>query len=158
MILTDKDILTRTNYLGRPLVKPFNEQNLTPNGYDLSMDEVKIGNIISNINIENITISSKTFFIIMSKEFIEMPDNMVATLYIRSSYARKGLILSDSMVDAGYHGKLALSMYNASNKEIVLEKDKKRTIVQIVFEQLESIPDKTYVQRSGNWQNQVTLK
>ena len=40
-ILSDKDIekLINNNELG---IKPFNQKNLTPNGYDLSIDEIYI--------------------------------------------------------------------------------------------------------------------
>lgn len=158
MILTDRDILFRSKKLGRPLVKPFYEKHLTPNGYDLSIEEIKIDNVINNINKGNIRVPRKTFFVGMTEEFVMMPKDMIAHLWIRSSYGRKGIILSASVVDAGYHGKIALSMYNASKRPVVFEKDKKRTVVQIVFETLDTIPSKTYTQRSGTYQNQNTLK
>jgi dCTP deaminase len=171
MILTDKDIINRANNMGRPLTKPFDEKHVTPNGYDLSIKEVELKiealeqmlglkheKHILNINDEDIVIPGKTFCVGMTEERVEMPANVVGFLWIRSSYGRKGLILMASVVDAGYCGNLALSMYNCSEDPIVIEKNGKRTICQIVFEQLDSTPSALYAQRSGHYQNQKSLK
>ena len=157
MKLNDKEITFYANNLGRPLVKPFREEQLTPNGYDLNIGEIKINDHIYNIDIEDITIPPKTFFIVMTEEYARIPDDVIAHLWIRHSHGRKGIILSASVVDAGYNGKIALTMYNASDKPVTFEKDKKRTIVQIEFEKIIK-PHKIYTQRSGSWQNQKTLK
>ena len=168
MILTDRDIINKANNLGRPLVKPFDEKNVTPNGYDLSLGEVKVKtrhlycedvvDKVQNLNDGDIDIIPKTFFVAMTEEEVEMPSDVIGFLWIRSSYGRKGLILMASVVDAGYKGKLALSMYNCSDDIITFKKDAKRTIVQIVFEQLDSTPSALYAKRSGHYQNQKTLK
>jgi len=158
MILTDRDILEKANRFGRPLVIPFDAKHVTPNGYDLSLKEVKIGKEVKNINDGDLVIPAKTFVVGMSEERVEMPVDVIGFLWIRSSYGRKGLILMASVVDAGYCGNLALSMCNSSDSDIVIPKDGKRTICQMVFQQLDSTPSATYCMRSGHYQNQNTLK
>ena len=170
MILNDRDIMELANHFGRPLVIPFDVKHLTPNGYDLSIKEIKVmdetadkitGIVkpkIFDIKDGDLFIPARTFVIGMTDERVEMPADMVAFLWIRSSYGRKGLILMASVVDAGYCGNLALSMYNCSNDGITIPKDGKRTICQIVFMKMDSTPMATYALRSGNYQNQNTLK
>jgi len=170
MILTDRDIIELANHFGRPLTKPFDIKHVTPNGYDLSIAEIKImdntANEIMKTNLNEVyhiedgdlMIPGRTFVIGMTEEFVEMPADMVAELWIRHSFGRKGLILAASLVDAGYHGKIALTMYNCSNNPIIIKKDEKRTICQIKFEKLDTMPLEGYAMRSGHYQNQVSLK
>jgi len=159
MILTDEDIIDKAEK-GKPLVDPFNLEQLTPNGYDLSIEEIQVnGNVFKFGNHDiNIVIRPLTRFIVMSKENVLLPEDMTASLWLRSSYARKGVVATFGKVDAGYNGKIAMSLFNGSDKDLVFEREmKKKTICQIVFEQLEKKPLKDYSLRSGNYQNQKTL-
>jgi len=160
MILTDEDIIDRAEE-GSPLVDPFNIEQLTSNGYDLSIEEIQVGEQVfkfGNHDI-NIVIRPLTHFKVMSIETVLLPEDMVASLWLRSSYARKGIIATFGKVDAGYNGKIAMSLFNGSDKDLVFEREmKKKTICQIVFEQLDKKPLKDYSLRSGNYQNQKTLK
>jgi len=158
MILVDREIIKRADHFGRPLVIPFELKQVTPNGYDLTIKEIKIKDEVENINEADVVIPAKTFVVGMTEERVEMPADVVGFLWIRSSYGRKGLILMASVVDAGYCGNLALSMYNSSDDDIVIPKYGKRTICQIVFDQLDSTPSRLYAQRSGTYQNQNSLK
>jgi len=159
MILTDEDIIDKAEN-GFPLVDPFILEQLTPNGYDLSIEEIQVGEKVfkfGNHDI-NIVIHSLTHFIVMSKETVLLPEDMTAELWLRSSYARKGIIATFGYVDAGYNGKIAMSLFNGLDKDLVFEREmKKKTICQIVFEQLDKKPLKDYSLRSGNYQNQKTL-
>lgn len=159
MILTDGAILDKVDE-GKPLVEPFNIEQLTPNGYDLSIEEIQVGEKVfkfSNHDI-NIMIRPLTHFKVMSKETVLLPDDMCASLWLRTTYARKGVMATFGKVDAGYNGKIAMSLFNGSDKGLVFEREmKKNTICQIVFEQLDKVPLKSYKSRSGNYQNQKTL-
>ena len=55
-------------------------------------------------------------------------------------------------VDAGFHGTLTLSAYNASEKEVEIPIGDR--FAQIVFEMLITVSAKTYEKRSGNYQGQ----
>ena len=144
--------------MGDNLISPFNPDFVTPNGYDLSIKEVEINEKIHEFGKEDIVIPPKTFFRIMTMEKLIMPDDMIAELWLRSTYARKGVQATFGLVDAGFSGALALSLYNASDSSLVIRKDDKPTVCQIVFERLSEVPEKTYAKRSGNYQDQKTFK
>ena len=153
-ILTDEDLLER-NRIGQPLVNPFRKEQLTPNGYDLNIKEVRIHKTIQLLTDKPITIPKNTHFEVMSEERIECLNDICASLWIRHSYSKRGVFASFGKVDAGFCGNLNINFYT-TDEDIILD-SKKKTICQIVFEKLDKIPIATYGQRSGNYQNQRSL-
>ncbi|MFX0203338.1 MAG: dCTP deaminase, partial [Candidatus Hodarchaeota archaeon] len=99
-ILSDMDIKNsiEKNNLS---IEPFNEKNLTPNGYDLSIDEIFIRKSDQHIKEGIAKIPPLTWFAISTKEFVKMGPKITSQLWIRSSYARKGVMASFGKVDAG---------------------------------------------------------
>ena len=154
-ILSDLDIKNKmgTNELG---IEPFNEKNLTPNGYDLSIDEVYIRKTDDHIKEGMAIIPPITWFAISTKEFVKMGPKITSQLWIRSSYARKGIMASFGKVDAGFHGTLTISCFNSN--DVPLEIPIGDRFCQIVFENMESIPSELYDKKSGNYQNQRGIK
>jgi dCTP deaminase len=154
-VLSDKDIefLIKNNDLG---IDPFNQNNLTPNGYDLSIDEIYIKRFDQHINEGMAIIPPMTWFVISTKEFIKMGSQISSQLWIRSSYARKGIMASFGKVDAGFHGTLTLSCFNSNYEEIKIPIGDR--FCQIVFENLSTKPNELYELKSGNYQNQRGIK
>ncbi len=156
-ILSDNDIeqLMQKDELG---IEPFQEKNLTPNGYDLSIEEVYIKKTEQHIKEGIAVIPPLTWFAISTKEFVKMGPKITSQLWIRSSYARKGIMASFGKVDAGFHGTLTIGCFNASDKEVEIPIGDR--FCQIVFENLMSEPKALYSKRSGTYQNQrgLTLK
>ena len=154
-ILSDKDIENAMNDkdLG---IEPFSQKNLTPNGYDLSIDEVYIKKTDEHIKEGVAVIPPLTWFAISTKEFVKMGPQITSQLWIRSSYARKGVMASFGKVDAGFHGTLTISCFNSSDEK--LEMPIGDRFCQIVFEHLSSKPFELYDKKSGNYQNQRGLK
>ena len=154
-ILSDKNIKNsmKDNQLG---IEPFDEKNLTPNGYDLSIDEVYIRKTDQHIKEGIATIPPLTWFAISTKEFVKMGSQITSQLWIRSSYARKGIMASFGKVDAGFHGTLTISCFNSNDKEIEIPIGDR--FCQIVFENLSSSPSELYDKKSGNYQNQRGIK
>ncbi len=156
-VLSDADI---TDYMSNNILglNPFNEKNLTPNGYDLSIEEIFIKKTDQHINEGNVIIPPLSWFAISTKEFVKMSGRITAQLWIRSSYARKGVMASFGKVDAGFHGTLTISCFNANDEEIEIPIGDR--FCQIVFEKLESVPSELYDKKSGNYQNQrgITLQ
>jgi dCTP deaminase len=155
-VLSDKDI---KEYMkkGKLYIEPFNEENLTPNGYDLTIEEILIPELDEKINEGNAKVSCMRWFLISTKEYIKMSGEITASLWIRTSYARKGIISSFGKVDSGFEGTLTLSAFNASDHPVDIKI--KDTFAQIVFEKMECQPDKLYEERSGNYMGQkgITL-
>ena len=154
-ILSDRDIkrLIDNSSLG---IEPFIEKNLTPNGYDLSIEEVYIRKTEEHIKKGIAVIPPLTWFAISTKEFVKMGPQITSQLWIRSSYARKGVMVSFGKVDAGFHGTLTISCFNSNDKPLEIPIGDR--FCQIVFENMESIPSELYDKKSGTYQNQRGIK
>jgi dCTP deaminase len=154
-ILSDRDIKKsiENSSLG---IEPFIEKNLTPNGYDLSIDEVYIKKTDKHIKEGMAVIPPLTWFAISTKEFVKMGPQITSQLWIRSSYARKGVMVSFGKVDAGFHGTLTISCFNSNDSDLEIPIGDR--FCQIVFENMESIPSELYDKKSGTYQNQRGVK
>ena len=133
MILVDEDIKVME------LIEPLNEKQLTPNGYDVSCNET-------------VNINPKDNAVLVTNETIKLPNDVVAQIWLKTKWARRGMQATFGMIDAGFDGTLALSLYNGSPITNVI--DKGSTIAQVVFIKLDKSVRKTYEERSGNYQHQ----
>ena len=154
MILSDREIV---EMLARKIIsiEPFDRESITPNGYDLKIGEIFIPNTNIKINKDSVNIPKKTHFLISTKEYIKIGHIITAQLWLRTTYARKGIISSFGKVDAGFEGTLTLSGLNASENEIELKIDDR--FVQIVFEYLSREVEVPYQIRSGHYMFQRGL-
>jgi len=123
---------------GKIISENYSADCLTPNGYDIRVGDHEMDIIKSN-----------SLFFISSLEKFNMPDNIVASLHIKSKYARRGIFASFGFVDAGFTGNLTMAFYNFG-EEFKIERGMK--FAQIVFYEIK-IPEKNYSMRSGNYQN-----
>ncbi|MBU92589.1 MAG: dCTP deaminase [Rhodobiaceae bacterium] len=133
------------------IIEPFKEANLTPNGYDLTVSEIEIPNK-ENISKGKLRIPPNHRFAISTKEVISCGQNHCAQLWLRTSWARKGIICSFGKIDSGFKGNLTLLGLNSSEDDVNIEVG--NTFAQIVFEKLSTPADELYSDRSGNYQNQ----
>ncbi len=158
-IFSDSDILDHQEGEA-PLIAPFVEANLTPNGYDLSIAEVVIPDDAEAAPVRSgaAVIPPGTRFAVATKEVVTLPGNASAQLWIRSSYARKGVLAAFGKVEAGFSGTLTIGAFNAAASPLTLPIGER--FCQIAFERLHSAPRALYAERSGNYQNQrgVTLQ
>lgn len=70
---------------------------------------------------EYITIKPGDFALLISKEKINLPDDVMAFISMRFDYKQKGLInVSGFHVDPNYKGQLIFSAFNAGPREIVI--------------------------------------
>ncbi|MBC7080823.1 MAG: dCTP deaminase [Thermoplasmatales archaeon] len=145
-MLSDRDIKEHI-LKGELEINPFEEKNLTPNGYDLTIDEI----FINGKKEKKAIIKPLTWFAISTKEYIKLK-NLSAQLWIRSTYARKGIFASFGKVDAGFEGCLTISCFNAYQEIELGEGDK---FCQIVFEKISSKPEKYY---NGKYKGQREIK
>jgi dCTP deaminase len=133
-VLSDEEIL---EHLKRRAIwiTPFEASRLTPAGYDLRSSR-------------KVIIEPKQYELTATLETIEMGLNIMASLHIRSSLAREGIVGSFAVVDPGFRGQLTLNLHNAGKKKITIRKEE--PIVQIVFHKLGSPTRKGY---AGSYQN-----
>lgn len=149
MILSDKEIteLIDENRLG---IDGFKEENLTPNGYDLSIAEVSVEGRRPQSS-GTAVIPAATWFAVSTQEYVKFPTDIAGELWIRTSWARQGILASFGMIDAGFEGNLTLSALN-THKEVEIPVGE--TFAQMVFHKLSRDSEKDYSERSGNYQGQ----
>ncbi|MFW6196561.1 MAG: dCTP deaminase [Thermoplasmatota archaeon] len=154
MIISDTQIeeLIRKDKLG---IEGYREENLTPNGYDLTISEVSIEGDDS-VKGGTVKIPADIWFAVSTEEYVKFPSDIAGELWIRTTWARQGVISSFGMIDSGFEGNLTLSAYN-SGDEIEIEIGE--TFAQLVFHLLSKDSEKLYDERSGNYQGSkgVTL-
>jgi dCTP deaminase len=85
-----------------------------------------------------------------------MGSGVTSQLWIRSSYARRGVMASFGKVDAGFHGTLTFGCFNSSDEPLEIPIGDR--FCQIVFEDMASIPSELYDKKSGNYQGQRGIK
>ncbi|OPY32395.1 MAG: dCTP deaminase, dUMP-forming [Methanomassiliicoccales archaeon PtaU1.Bin124] len=155
-LVPDHELLSMME-IGKLRIVDFSEQGLTPNGYDLRVAEVRLATTDVTQKEGTATIPPQSMFYISTIERVELPDDVAAQLWTRTSWIRKGLLVGLGKVDAGFHGTLTFMGFNASSLPVEIPIGSR--FVQIVFEYMHSPVDMTYEKRSGNYQGQkgITL-
>ncbi|MFZ5452503.1 MAG: dCTP deaminase [Thermodesulfobacteriota bacterium] len=70
---------------------------------------------------KHITIPPGDFALLITREYIKIPNNCMAFISIKSKYKFKGLInISGFHVDPGFEGKLKFSVFNAGTTGLIL--------------------------------------
>ena len=158
-VLSDRDIRKAVES-GRLRIEGFREENLTPNGYDLTIAEVAVlAREPETVRSGTAKVPPQGRFAVSTAEVVELGPDVTAQLWLRTTWARRGVLAAFGKVDAGFRGTLTLPACNASPFD-VLELPVGERFAQIVFEDLTSPAEKVYEQRSGNYQDQrgVRLK
>tara|TARA_B100000131_G_scaffold303256_1_gene327156 strand:+ start:228 stop:707 length:480 start_codon:yes stop_codon:yes gene_type:complete len=149
-ILSDEAILAALD-VGQIEIDPFDSENLTPNGYDLSIKEIEIPKGRKVTEGELIIPVGKRFAV-STKERIACGPNVCAQLWLRTSWARKGIMCSFGKIDSGFDGTLTLLGFNSGEEDVKLVTGE--TFAQMVFEMMTGPATSLYSERSGNYQNQ----
>jgi len=140
MILSDFDLENMIR-AKRIVITPFNKEIIRENGVDLRLsDEIgrhntKVGGdfVVDPSDEESV---NKAYIIEKSKrghvlkaheqvlmstlEYLKMPDNLMGFVELRSTWARHGLMLPPTIIDAGFEGNITLEVFNASSHGILL--------------------------------------
>ena len=156
-VLSDADILALLE-TGALKIEGFNEKNLTPNGYDVTIEEIWVPSTDARVREGAATVPGSSWFVIGTKEYLVLPPELVGEIWIRTTWVRKGVLSSFGRIDAGFNGNLTFSAFNASKESLSVSAGER--FAQVVFEELKSPPVKTYRERSGNYQGQrgITLE
>ncbi len=156
-VLSDADI---RGYLakGELRIEPFAERNLTPNGYDVSLEEVVVPATGARTADGVARIPPTTRFAVSTRERVRLGRHVAGQIWLRTTWARRGVVASFGMIDAGFSGTLTFGAFNASSD--VLELPIGDRFAQVVFLTLDSPASRTYERRSGTYQEQkgVTLE
>ncbi len=163
MILSDRDIRTYIDR-GELTINPLFEDTVRENGVDLRIGNV-VGRLIRSDAIFDIKKDDPSSFIRLEEgdnfiiyphehillytiEYIKMPRDLMAFVNLRSSFARLGLSLPPTIVDANFEGQLTIELIGG-NFPIRLYKNMR--FLHLVFGKLMSPVDKAY---EGKYQGQ----
>lgn len=151
-ILSDKHIKEKLEN-GEIVVNPVSDIDIQPSSIDLHLGEVLKtidGERIIRLNEEKYYLKPFEFILASTKEWVEIPNNIVATVEGRSSIGRLGITahITAGYIDPGFKGNITLEIVNVSNKKFELKKD--MSICQIVFTTLSSECENPYGSKKLN--------
>lgn len=86
-------------------------------------------------------------YLVTTIEKVNLPQNLTANFWLRSTLYRSGIILSGGNVAPGYRGELSFLLYNAGNAEVEIELGAR--IIHILFYEI-SGDSHSY---RGQWQD-----
>lgn len=111
---------------------------LSAAGYDIRLDEP-------------ITIRSGKFVLASSLEKFDMPNNVLAVVHDKSTWARRGIFVQNTVIEPGWRGWLTLEISNLSGTDLRIVGGS--PIAQIVFHMLDQPTDQPYPE-TGKYQDQ----
>lgn len=131
------------------LVAPFHERTvqngksfgLSACGYDVRVD-------LKN-HAEEYAIMPGEFLLACTYEHFSMPTDVVGRVHDKSSWARKGLAVQNTVIEPGWKGYLTLELTNHGSEVLVIRAGD--PIAQILFERLDEPTHQAY---TGKYQNQ----
>jgi dCTP deaminase len=156
-VLSDRDIEAALDQEALR-VDPYDPSNLTPNGLDLRIGEVLVPERDDEpVQEGKVEVPGRSRFVVSTEEVVGLGPQLCGQLWIRSTYARKGVLASFGKVEAGFEGELSIAAFNGLGEPLALPVGDR--FCQIAFERLESPPEALYDEHSGTYQGQrgVTL-
>jgi dCTP deaminase len=127
------------------LLKPMREKyidsqgcscGLSIAGYDITLDH-------------RLVLHAHTFTLVSAAERFDMPNTVIGVVHDKSSLARKGLAVQNTVIEPGWMGYLTLELTNHSSTLISLNEGD--AIAQVLFHFLDEPAEKPY---DGKYQNQ----
>lgn len=163
MILSDFDLW---NYIrnGRLRIEPFSEDVVRENGLDL-----RIGRQIARFNKNSKVFDTKSsdaaeFYtveegkefvvhphehvLLHTLEYLALPKDLMGFVNLRSSYARIGLTIPPTIIDANFEGELTIELVGGDFPVKLYSGDR---FLHVVFARLSSMVEKPY---TGKYQGQ----
>lgn len=137
-------ILSGQSIRERGIFTPFSERTvfngmsygLSYAGYDIRIQE-------------DIWLEPKAFTLASSMEHFDMPNDLLAQVTDKSSWARQGLSVFNTIIEPGWSGYLTLELVNHNEFELRMQAGD--PIAQIILSQIDRPVDKPY---AGKYQNQ----
>jgi dCTP deaminase len=166
MILSDRDLKER---VGKDIiVRPMEPDQIGPSSIDLSLgNKWRIFKQLTKTHIDpskdkdtdeftevvtadEFVIHPGEFVLGTTKEFIQVPVDLVGRLEGRSSWGRLGIVIHSTagFVNPGFNGTLTLEMTNLGKMPVLLKSGMR--ICQIIFEKLNSPVETPYDKRESS--------
>jgi dCTP deaminase len=169
MVLSDIDIVERVAN-GDLTIQPYDESNVEPASVDLRLGaDFKIVERPDSFAVvdpavgtehtydettDSVVIEPEDFVLATTKEFVELPDDLVANVLGRSSLGRLGISVHQTAgyIDPGFKGQITLELSNHGPAPVRLAEGQR--ICQIFFTELSSPALHPYGHEGSQYQNQ----
>lgn len=144
----------------RELIKPFDGDSVKQGAYELVLgSEVFITNERTKRTLipgEQVSIPPGQFALLLTREELNIPNDVIAFISVRYTIKRKGLInVSGFHVDPGYCGRLKFAVYNAGSKNIVVSSGQR--VFMVWFSNLNEPTPDPYENKAAE-QNEITTE
>lgn len=126
-------------------IEPFLERQVHPAGMSYGLSHAGYDVRIA----EDIHLAGGEFRLASTLEKFRMPINLIGMVHDKSSWARQGLSLFNTVIEPGWHGFLTLELVNHSKYAVSMNSG--TPIAQIVFMRLTEPTESPY---QGKYQNQ----
>jgi len=130
LILSDRDILTLIK-AGDLLIEPFDPEIIRENGLDLRLGRGycrfrATGRLLDPRNpgdpsdfyecgeSDEIIVNPREHILLHTLEYIRLPDYIAGLVNLRSTWARTGIYVPSTAVDAGFEGQLTIEVIGSS--------------------------------------------
>lgn len=133
------------------LVVPYDEARVVHSAYEMGVggeafvtsDSSEKTHVAAGAKI---VIPAGQFGLLVTRECVRIPANVIAFISIRAGIKFQGLVnVSGFHVDPGYHGQLKFAVYNAGSRAIVLDQDQR--VFMIWFADLDESDEDPYPSR-----------
>ncbi len=172
MILSDFDIKSMISQ-NRLKIEPLMDDGIRENGIDFRLaDEIATHNDFGKSfvldptdekmikgsyklekKVKEIVINPHEQVLLSTYESISMPDDVAGFVELRSTWARHGLSMPPTIIDAGFNGTITLEVVNNAPYKILLRPGQR--FAHIILEKLNNKTGKVY---NGNYNMQNGIK
>jgi dCTP deaminase len=124
---------------GKIKIDPYDESQVGAVSVDLRLgDQALNPDSGKEINLQDYHLSLDEFLLANPIETITLPDNLIARIIPRSSFARLGILVTfdADLLPPNYSGKPILTMKNLSKKPVLLRSG--LAICQLLFEEVDT--------------------
>ena len=168
MILSDRTIMKKIKDGEIGISPPPSDEQIQPSSIDLRLGQEFYKPIHTEeaLDIKNtepsysllkanaVILPPNEFILGTTIESVKIPSNLCARVEGRSSVARLGIqVECGGFIDSGFEGQITLEIKNQSNQAIILYENMR--ICQIVFEEVDSVPNRVYGEAGNKYQNQT---
>ena len=166
-ILSDKTILTKIENGEIEITPKPQMEQIQPASIDLRLgNEFLLPHIDSPVDIKHnspkyepvtcnvLQLPPKSFVLGTTIEKVKIPPNLIGRVEGRSSIGRLGVTIhiTAGFIDSGFEGQITLEIANLSHNTVMLYENMR--ICQIVFEELDTTPNRIYGEAGNKYQGQ----
>ena len=168
MILSDRDILMLIKS-GELAIEPFNEEIVRENGLDLRLGKGYCAFRAAKEPLDprnpgspelyydcresdRIIIEPHRHYLLHTEEYIRLPPFVAGLVNLRSTWARTGIYIPSTVVDAGFEGQLTIEVIGSEFPVVLYPGDR---FLHLVLVKLETPSQRPY---SGEYKGQVGVR